>query len=51
MNEQVTDTDENEIFPKKDFQHKSFLVRLDEYGGKIEVADFDWGDPVGREIL
>ena len=29
--------------------HKTFEERLEEYGGKIDVCDFDWGEPVGRE--
>lgn len=33
------------------FEHKSFSERLKEYGGAIEVYEFDWGELVGREIL
>ena len=33
------------------FEHKSFGERLKEYGGAIEVYEFDWGKPEGREIL
>lgn len=33
------------------FEHKSFSERLKEYDGEIEVYEFDWGEPVGREIL
>ena len=36
---------------KKVFKHKSLKERLAEYDGKIEVAEFDWGEPQGREIL
>ena len=33
------------------FKHKSLTERLEEYDGEIEVYEFDWGEPVGREIL
>ena len=39
------------IVLKKQFVHKSFEERLAEYNGEISVCDFDWGEPVGREIL
>ena len=42
---------EDEIVLKKAFRHKSFEERVAEYGGKAEAIDFDWGEPVGKEIL
>ena len=36
---------------KKKFHHKSFEERLEAYGGKISIAEFDWGEPAGREII
>ena len=36
---------------KKQFVHKSFEERLAENNGEISVCDYDWGEPVGREIL
>ncbi len=39
------------IVLKKQFVHKTFEERLAEYDGEITVCDFDWGEPVGREIL
>ena len=33
----------------KVFEHKSFVERIKEYDGEIEVYEFDWGEPVGRE--
>lgn len=42
--------DDTIIF-RKQFVRKSFEERLAEYNGEISVCDFDWGDPVGREIL
>ena len=39
------------IVLRKQFVHKSFEERLAEYNGGITVCDFDWGEPVGREIL
>lgn len=41
----------NSIILKKAFQHKTFEERLAAYGGKISVCDFDWGEPVGKELL
>ena len=34
-----------------DLVHKSFEERLAEYNGEISVCDFDWGEPMGRELL
>ncbi len=39
------------IVLKKAFKHKTFEERLAEYNGKIEITEFDWGEPKGREIL
>jgi len=39
------------IVLRKQFVHKSFEERLAEYNGEISVYDFDWGKPMGREIL
>lgn len=39
------------IVLKKTFQHKTFEERLAEYNGEISVCDFEWGEPIGREIL
>ena len=36
---------------KKQFAHKTFEERLDEYNGEMTICDFDWGEPVGREVL
>lgn len=33
------------------FKHKTFEERLAEYGGEISVIDFDWGEPMGDEML
>ena len=33
------------------FEHKSFVERLEEYDGEIEIYEFDWGEPVGREMM
>ena len=35
----------------KVFEYRSFAERLEEYDSEIEVYEFDWGEPVGREIL
>lgn len=39
------------IIENKIFQHKTFDKRLDEYHGEISVCDFDWGEPMGKELL
>ena len=46
MGEAEKSDDSNAIF-----EHKSFGERLKEYGGAIEVYEFDWGEPVGREMM
>jgi len=42
---------EDVIIFRKQIQHKSFEKRLEEYGGKISVLEYDWGEPEGREML
>ena len=39
------------IILKKKLPHRTFEERLAEYDGKISVTAFDWGEPVGKEIL
>ena len=37
---------------KEIFQHKTFEERIKEFDGKAgEVQNYDWGEPVGKEIL
>ncbi|WP_179670675.1 hypothetical protein [Pseudobutyrivibrio ruminis] len=33
------------------FERKSFGERLKEYDGEIEIYEYDWGEPVGREMM
>lgn len=33
------------------YKHKTFEERVAEYNSEISVCDFDWGEPVGKEIL
>ena len=42
---------EHSIILRKVFRHQSFEERLAQYDGKMEVYDFDWGDPVGKELV
>ena len=42
---------DNELHIRKPFVHKTFEERLAAYDGKIEICDFDWGEPSGKEIL
>lgn len=39
------------IVLKKIFKHKTFEERLAEFDGEISVIDYDWGEPVGEELL
>lgn len=48
LNIELTD---DSIILKKAFRHKAFKERLEEYDGKIEISDFNWGEPKGRELL
>lgn len=36
---------------RKVFKHKPFEERLAEYDGEISIYDFDWGEPIGKELL
>ncbi|MBQ9613290.1 MAG: AbrB/MazE/SpoVT family DNA-binding domain-containing protein [Lachnospiraceae bacterium] len=56
MNLKVSDVLELEIendaiILRKQFTHKTFEERLAEYNGEITICDYDWGEPVGREML
>lgn len=31
--------------------HKSFEERVAEYDGEISICDFDWGEPIGKELI
>ncbi len=44
------ETDGDRLILRKPFRHKTFEERLAEYGGEISTTDFDWGEPVGREV-
>ena len=35
----------------KKFKHRTLKERMAEYDGKIETLGFEWGEPVGREML
>ena len=43
--------EDNVIILRKPFRHKTFEERLACYGGNITVEDFDWDEPMGKEIL
>lgn len=45
------DVRDDAIVLKKTFKHKSFEERLAEYNGIISVGDFDWGEPMGKELI
>ena len=42
---------DDSIVLKKAFKHKTFEERVAEYNGEISICDYDWGEPVGKEIL
>ena len=44
-------TENDTIIIRKSFKHKSFEERLAEYNGQISACEFDWGEPIGRELL
>ncbi len=39
------------IILRKSFPHRSFEDRLAEFDGKIDVGEFDWGEPAGKELV
>jgi antitoxin MazE len=39
------------IILRKAFKHRTFEDRLADFNGEINVSDFDWGEPVGKELL
>lgn len=39
------------IVLRKVFRHKTFEERVAEYCGELSICDFDWGEPLGRELL
>ena len=45
------ETAKDAIIPGKAFGHRAFEERLADYDNEISVADFDWGEPRGKEML
>ncbi len=42
---------DGKIIIEKAFRHRTLEERAAEYGGKLgPYSEFDWGDPVGREV-
>ena len=40
-----------QIILSKPFRHRSLKERAAEYGGKLNLdGEYDWGEPVGREM-
>lgn len=39
------------IILRKAFRHRSFEDRMMEYNNKVSAYDFDWGEPVGKELV
>ncbi len=42
---------DNSIILKKVFQHKTYEQRVAENGGEVSSFIYDWGEPLGREVL
>ena len=42
---------DDSIVLKKQFSHKTFEERMAEYNNQISVCDFEWGEPVGKELI
>ncbi len=39
------------VILKKQFRHKTLEERIAEHGGVLEpYGEYDWGEPVGREV-
>ena len=51
VNQEMGEADEKSDDSNAIFEHKSFGKRLKEYDGEIEVYEYDWGEPVGREMV
>lgn len=56
LNINISDTlqigiENDAIVLRKAFRHKTFEERMAEFDGKISICDFDWGEPVGKELL
>ena len=49
--ELTIEVEDRAIVLRKKFRHKSLEERIAEYDGAIEVMDYDWGEPVGKEML
>ena len=45
------DASDGIIILKKKFRHKTFEERLNEYDGNIDICDYDWGEPAGKELF
>lgn len=48
----IISQDGDKIILKKVFRHKTLKERIEEFDNKPgEVLDYDWGEPVGKEML
>lgn len=52
MNEMLDITvSDGVIILERSFRHKTLEERALEYGGRLNLdGEYDWGDPVGREV-
>ena len=42
---------DGQILLAKPFRHRTLEERAKEYGGKLNLdGEFDWGEPLGREV-
>lgn len=42
---------DNMIILRKIQKHRTFEERLAEFDGQIDICDFDWGEPLGKEMI
>lgn len=45
------EVENDSIVIRKSFKHKTFEERLQEYDGQITICDYEWGEPVGKELV
>ena len=38
-----------QLILRKPYRHKTFEERMAAFDGKVDVTEYDWGNPAGRE--
>ena len=47
----IVDVDKNITVFTEQFKHRCFEDRLADYGRKISICEYDFGAPLGKEIM